>query len=88
MGGVDVPGTPVGVVVTVGAGTEGALSPQWCGLPVVIVVAKDLILYYADVNEVRRQAQLIYLWQTQVNIGMAADMYYGGSLAAWKQTRG
>ena len=45
MGGVDVPGTPVSVVVTVGASTEGALSPEWCGLPVVIVVAKDLILY-------------------------------------------
>jgi hypothetical protein len=44
VGGVDVSGTPVSVV-TVGAGTEGALSPEWCGLPVVIVVANDLILY-------------------------------------------
>jgi hypothetical protein len=45
VGGVDVPGTPVGVVVTVGAGTEGSLSPMGCCLPVVIVVAMDLILY-------------------------------------------
>ena len=50
MGGVDVPGTPVGVVVAVGAGTEGALSPEGCCLPVVIVVAKkalDIILMQA-----------------------------------------
>ena len=35
----------------------------------------------ADVNEVRHQAQLVYWWQTQVNIGITADLYYGGSLA-------
>ena len=40
MGGVDVPDTPVGVVVAVGAGTEGALSPKGCCLPVVIVMAR------------------------------------------------
>ena len=40
MRGVDVPDAPVGVVVAVGAGTEGALSPEWCCLPVVIVMAR------------------------------------------------
>ena len=40
VGGVDVPDTPVGVVVTVSAGTEGTLSPERCSLPVVVVMAR------------------------------------------------
>ena len=50
MGGVDVPGTPVGVVVAVSAGTEGALSPEGCCLPVVIVVAKKVLGYYINAS--------------------------------------
>ena len=46
MRGVDVPDAPVGVVVAVGAGTEGALSPEWCCLPVVIVMAKKRRYYF------------------------------------------
>ena len=42
MGGVDVPDTPVCVVVTVGAGAEGTLCPQRCRLPVIIVMAKSV----------------------------------------------
>ena len=40
VGGVDVPDTPVGVVVTVSAGTEGTLSPEGCSLPVGVVMAR------------------------------------------------
>ena len=40
VGGVDVPDTPVGVVVAVGAGTERALSPERRGAPVVVVVTR------------------------------------------------
>ena len=47
MGGVDVPGAPVGVVVAVSAGTEGSLRPKRCSLPVVVIVTvtkQDFIL--------------------------------------------
>ena len=40
VGGVYVPGTPVGVVVTVSAGTERTLSPEGCSLPVGVVMAR------------------------------------------------
>ena len=40
VGGVDVPDTPVGVVVAVGAGTERALSPERRGAPVVVVMTR------------------------------------------------
>ena len=42
VGGVDIPDTPVGVVVTVGAGAEGPFCPHRGGLPVIIVVAKNI----------------------------------------------
>ena len=38
MGGVDVPGAPVGVVVAVGAGTERSLRPKRCRLPAVVIM--------------------------------------------------
>ena len=43
VGGVDVPDTPVRVVVAVGAGTERASSPQRGGLPVVLIVAENTL---------------------------------------------
>ena len=43
MGGVDVPDTPVGVVVAVGAGTERALSPERRGAPVIVVVTRNKV---------------------------------------------
>ena len=43
VGGVDVPDTPVGVVVAVGAGTERALSPERRGAPVVVVVTRNKV---------------------------------------------
>ena len=43
VGGVDVPHTPVRVVVAVGAGTERAPAPQRGGLPVVLVVAGNTL---------------------------------------------
>ena len=39
VGGVDVPDTPVRVVVAVGAGTERPSGPHRGGLPVVLIVA-------------------------------------------------
>ena len=43
VGGVDVPDTPVRVVVAVGAGTEGASSPHRGRLPVVLIVAENTL---------------------------------------------
>ena len=43
VGGVDVPDTPVGVVVAVGAGTERALSPERRGAPVGVVVTRNKV---------------------------------------------
>ena len=43
VGGVDVPDTPVRVVVAVGAGTERALSPERRGAPVVVVVTRNKV---------------------------------------------
>jgi len=41
-GGVDVSDTPVGVVITVGAGAERSLSPEgWCA-PVVVVMTETI----------------------------------------------
>ena len=44
MGGVDVSGTPVGVVVAVGAGTEGSLRPERCHLPVVFILTHSIYI--------------------------------------------
>ena len=41
MGGIDIPDTPVGVVVTISAGTERSFRPDWRSLPVIIVVARS-----------------------------------------------
>jgi len=40
VGDIDVPDAPVGVVVAVGARTEGAVIPQGRGAPVVLVMAE------------------------------------------------
>ena len=44
VGSIDVPHTPIGVVVTVCAGAEWSFSPQRGSSPVVIVMAKNLPL--------------------------------------------
>ena len=41
VGGVDVPDTPVRVVVAVGACAEGVVIPEGLSLPVMVVVAKE-----------------------------------------------
>ena len=49
MGDVDVPDAPVGVVVAVGACTEGAVIPQGRGAPVVFVMTRIKISYQSSI---------------------------------------
>ena len=55
VGDVDVPDAPVGVVVAVGARTEGAVIPQGRGAPVVFVMAEMEIFrvseYLQDISQ-------------------------------------
>ena len=55
MGDIDVPDAPVGVVVAVGAGTEGTVIPQGRGAPVVFVMAEMEIFrvseYLQDISQ-------------------------------------
>ena len=40
VGGVDIPDTPVGVVVTVGAGAKRSLGPKWRSFPMIVIVTE------------------------------------------------
>ena len=48
VGHVDIPNTPVGVIVAVGAGTKRSLSPERGSCPMIVVMATKYRLFYTN----------------------------------------
>ena len=60
VGHVDIPGAPVGVVVAVGARTEGAIIPQGWRTPMVLIMAKRKYIFNQNLNTVKNIILYIY----------------------------